>query len=446
MVPGVLVERSRERAAISAAVSQLDAAAGVVVLIEGEAGVGKSALLHDAIASIERAQIPVIRAAAVALERDFGYGVVRQLLEPTLTCLSEEQRAVVLGGPALPASPVFGLPLPPPAAAFGYEGDPAFVVCHGLFWVLRHLTANEPLVVVVDDAHWADGASLRWLAHVARRLEGLPVLLLVSSRTGERVADEDAYAQLRSAAGERRLRLGALSPDGVGQLATHVLGDAGTGFGAACHERTGGNPLFVHELLLAAQEEEILDAPDLLAALDRLGARHAADRAMRRLDRASEPARHLAFAVAILDRAQVHEAAALAGLEIEVAECAADELLDAGILTVARPLRFVHPLLRDAVESRLAPGRRSSSHRRAAVLLSADPARLDEAATHLLHCDPVDDPWVVDVLSAAAERTVKRGAHDAAVVLLRRAIEEPAGDRRDVLLAALGRSETRSGE
>ena len=127
------------------------------------------------------------------------------------------------------------------------------------------------------------------------------------------------------------------------------------------------------------------------------------------------------------------------------AQAAADELHTAGLLAGERPLRFVHPLLGAAVEADLSPARRASAHRRAAVLLDADPARADEAMVHLLRADPAGDPWAVERLCAAAARALDRGAPDAAVALLERALAEPAGDARGEVVAGLGRAHRRLG-
>ena len=109
------------------------------------------------------------------------------------------------------------------------------------------------------------------------------------------------------------------------------------------------------------------------------------------------------------------------------------------------PLGFAHPLLRAAVEADMPPARRDRAHRRAAELLAADPARADEVAVHLLRTEPAGSPWVAEALCAAADRALARGAPNAAVVLLGRALEEPPAERRGAVLAALGRAERHAG-
>src|SRR5262249_4557947 len=237
--------------------------------------------------------------------------------------LAEAERDALLSGPALAASAVLGAP---GAGGDRGEGDPAFVVRHALFWVGSRLASETPLVVVVDDAQWGDGASLRWLAHGARRIGDTPVLLVLAFRVGERSVDVEAVAQLRSVAGGSLLRPASLSASAVLGLARRTLGSVGDAFAEACHARTAGDPLFVHELLRAVLDEDVAAGEDPALVLERIGSRHAVDRAVRRLEGVSETGRRVAFAVAVLGAAQVYEAAALAGVAPEAAEAAGDEL------------------------------------------------------------------------------------------------------------------------
>ncbi len=307
------------------------------------------------------------------------------------------------------------------------------------------LAEHEPLVLIVDDLQWVDGASLRWLAHLARRVEDVPLLLLMARRSGEPSASDDALAELRAVAGEDVLRPAALSAQGVSELAVGELGEADSEFTTRCHEATAGNPLLVRELLRAAREDALSPTRESAERLQTLGAQRLGDRVVARLARLSENAGELADAVAVLETGELRYAAALAGLGEDEARAAAEELSIAGLLADELPLRFAHPLLGAAVEADLSAARRASAHRRAAVLLDADPARADEAMVHLLRADPAGDPWAVERLCAAATRALDRGAPDAAVALLERALAEPAGDAHGQVVAQLGRAHRRLG-
>jgi DNA-binding CsgD family transcriptional regulator len=441
---GGLLEREDERSAIGEACVAVAGGAGGVLLVVGEAGIGKTALLHEARCSAGELGVNVLRASGALLERDFGYGVVRQLLEGEVHSLATADREQLFFGPSAPAADVFGLALRGRSVAS--ETDRAFLVRHALVSLACSLARHSPLVLIVDDLQWVDGASLRWLAHLARRIEDVPLLLLMAQRSGEPSASDDALAELRALVGDGLLRPAVLSARAVSELAVGELGDADSEFTTRCHKATAGNPLLVRELLRAAREYALSPTRESVERLQTLGAQRLGDRIVARLARLSEGARELAGAVAVLGVGELRHAAALAGLGEQETRAAAEELSIAGLLADELPLRFAHPLLGAAVETDLSAARRASAHRRAAVLLDADPARADEAMVHLLRADPAGDPWAVERLCAAATRALDRGAPDAAVALLERALAEPADDSRGQIVAQLGRAHRRLGQ
>ena len=117
----------------------------------------------------------VLRSRGTELERDFAFGVVRQLFEPPLAEASELERADLLqvgcrrGGRPPRASGR----IPLRRARRSTVVDPSFAILHGLYWLCANLAAARPLCLVVDDAHWADAPSLRYLAFLLTRLEEL---------------------------------------------------------------------------------------------------------------------------------------------------------------------------------------------------------------------------------------------------------------------------------
>jgi DNA-binding CsgD family transcriptional regulator len=443
MVMDGLLEREIERSALHDGCVAVGGGAGRVIVIVGEAGIGKTALLREARRLAGELGVRVLRASGATLERDFGYGVARQLLEREVHSLGAADRKRLFSGPSAPAADVFGIALRGRGVA--RDTDRAFLVRHALVSLACALAQREPLVLMVDDLQWIDGASLRWLAHLARRIEDVPLLLLMAQRSGEPSASDEALAELRAVAGDHVLAPAALSAQAVSALAVGELGEADTEFAVRCHEATAGNPLLVRELLRAAREDALAPTRESAERLETLAAQRLGDRVVRRLARLSENARDLAGATAVLGVAELRHAAALAGLGEQEAEAAADELHAAGLLAGELPLRFAHPLLGAAVEADLSPARRASAHRRAAVLLDADHTRAEEAMVHLLRAEPAGDPWAVERLCAAATRALDRGAPDAAVALLERALAEPAGDARGQVVAQLGRAHRRLG-
>ena len=155
-----LIERERELAAIDALLER----GGGVLVIEGRAGVGKTSLVDAACRHAEELGLEVLRARGSELEADFAFGVVRQLLERRLASAEGEERAALLAGPAAAVRRLLlGKAVETPA------GDTSFAVLHGLYWLAANLAARRPVLIAVDDAHWADEPSLRWVAYLARR-------------------------------------------------------------------------------------------------------------------------------------------------------------------------------------------------------------------------------------------------------------------------------------
>ena len=114
------------------------------------------------------------------LERSFSFGVVRQLFEPLLASLQAEERADLLAGSAALAAPLFD-----PAQVAEPAVDSSLATLHGLYWLTANLAARRPLLLAVDDLHWCDLSSLRSLAYLLPRMEGLGLLVVVGLRPTE---------------------------------------------------------------------------------------------------------------------------------------------------------------------------------------------------------------------------------------------------------------------
>src|SRR4051812_16812809 len=169
MLGGVLpLERESELEAIEELVTGAADGRGALLLVEGAAGIGKSTLLAHAEETARAHGLTVLRARGHELERAFGWGVARSLLEGSLT-------DDLLAGPARPAAVVFDAQAEPASAD-------AFAVLHALYWLTARLAERTPLLLAVDDAHWADEPSLRYLIYLAGRLADQPIAALVATR------------------------------------------------------------------------------------------------------------------------------------------------------------------------------------------------------------------------------------------------------------------------
>ena len=237
-----LVEREAELNAVDSAVDRLSAGEGGVVLFEGPAGIGKTRLLAELRDRAGAGNALVLDARAGLLEREFGFGVVRQLLEavadPRLMEGAAAPARVVLGDQGVP------------------EGT--FPILNGLFRVVERLAAARPLALCVDDLQWSDPASLRFAAYLARRVAGLPVLMAATVRTGEPDADEALLGELAQEPVTIALTPRPLTAEAADRLVRLRLGDEpDAAFAAACHEVTAGNPLLLRQLLTALAAEDV---------------------------------------------------------------------------------------------------------------------------------------------------------------------------------------------
>ncbi|WP_219416755.1 AAA family ATPase, partial [Pseudonocardia nigra] len=226
-----LLDRDAELAAVEQALASAVSGRGALLLVEGEAGIGKTRLLRAAAALAVERGLRVLSARGGELERELAFGVVRQLLEPPAAARPE-----LLSGAAALAEPAL--------RAGGAEAEDApapFAVLHGLYWLTANLATGAALLLVVDDAHWSDEPSLRYLDSLARRLDGLPVALLVATRPNAGGTERGLWGVL---AAEPLAELVRPRPLGEAAVATLVRRELGRppepAFVRACHEATGG--------------------------------------------------------------------------------------------------------------------------------------------------------------------------------------------------------------
>jgi hypothetical protein len=207
-----LLERDGELSALDSLIEAAARGGSAVALVEGRAGIGKSRLLTAARERAADAGLRTLAARGTDLERNFPYGVVRQLFEPLRADVDGWERW--LSGSAATASHVFDAPGSDDAA----PQDASFAALHGLYWLTVNLCADHPLVLVVDDVHWCDVPSLRFLAYLVPRLEDLPLLILGGLRTSEHGTDPGLLADLAADPATVSVDPGPLSQGAVAQM------------------------------------------------------------------------------------------------------------------------------------------------------------------------------------------------------------------------------------
>src|SRR5215831_1023849 len=417
---GVLLERERELETLREGLDHADAGEGTLLLIEGPPGAGKTVLAREARAAAERARMMSLEARGSELEQPFAFGVVRQLLEPVIS--KEPERADLFAGAAGPAARLFE-----PGERRPLDAGAGFEALHSLYWLVVNLADQAPVLVLVDDCQWADQDSLRFLAYLAQRIEGLPVTMLLTGRPPEAGGDEAGalWVQLASRPAAAALYPRPLSQSAAATLVRERLGaGAAEEFCRACHTATGGNPLFLRELLGALAAAEVAPSAAAAGAVQDVGPAAVSRFVLHRLATLGPAATELARAVAVLgDDSEPLLAGRMSGLSPDDAREAADELVRADIFVPAERLGFVHPIVRAALYEDLAPGERQARHAAAAEALAEQGATPERVTAHLLLTTPTGEQARVRTLRSAATDAARRGAPRAAIVRLARALK-----------------------
>ncbi|MFJ8503885.1 AAA family ATPase [Streptomyces avermitilis] len=419
------------RAALDLVAAEADrarAGSGRLVLLRGATGTGRTALM-EAVAEQASAQ---------------GTRVLRARCSPEDTGVSFAAALRLLSPGAEPAGHAGRFP-----DASDVLDDRTFAA--RLWQTLCSFAADAPLLVAVDDVHFADELSRRWLVEAARRIDRLPLLLVVTERSQYDIDPPSAgLAHALSPTLVRTHTLAPLSTDGATQMVRADFGDASPDWVEDCVRAGGGSPLLLRALLddLRAEERDGTlpeSVPDTCAALYP-GAYQAAVSWW--LDSAGQATAGVARALAALDGDGMEDGHGPAELLARMA--GVDSARVPGWLTAMTRLRllrpdsegrpgYAHPLLRDAVLSGWSSVRRQAAHRTAAETMQRRGDRAEPVARQLLRAPAVGLAWAVGVLLDAAALALRDARTDDAQVLLRRALDEPMpAARRATVLIELG--------
>ena len=442
VAPTELLERDADVELLHAAIGRAGRGHGSSVVVEGPAGIGKTALLRTTFAAAADAGMRTALARASEFERGFAFGVVRQLFEPIVAEATESQRTALFAGAAGSARETL-------LHAVDHDAPPrgtAYSALHALYWLSVNVSDERPLVLGIDDLQWADGASLRWISFLARRIEGLPVLLVATLRTEGRSdhgAPADDLVVNRLA---HSLRPRALSAEAVAELVRRGLkAEPDPEFAAACHDATRGNPLFVRELLGSLRHQGVEPVAAQAGRIEEIGPGAVTRLVLHRLAGLGRAAERLGRAAALIgDGGDAELARRTAGLAPDEFADAAARLRGADLVSLEPRVTFVHPVSRAAIVASLEREERVALARSAIEVLGAR-GDVEGVANHLLAVPPSADPGAVAALRQAAGRAVTRGAPEAAVTLLQRALVEPPAEREQAsVLHELGLAELRT--
>jgi DNA-binding CsgD family transcriptional regulator len=407
---GRLVGRMRERAVLERLLETARDGHGAVVVVHGDPGVGKTALLDDAAEAGD--DFRVVRAVGVEGEMELDYAALQQLCSPILELgerLPDPQRAAL-------------------GVAFGLSDGSvpsSFLVGLAVLGLLSEAAEQQPLLCVVDDAQWLDGASARALAFVARRLLAERIALAFGTR--EVGAGLARFPQLHVEPLGRRDARALLDSMLVARLDEPVL--------QRIIAETGGNPLALLELPRGLTPAQLAGGFGLPAALPlSSGIEQSFTRRLERLPQDARRLLLLAAAEPVGDPALLWRAAQQLGIPESAAEAVESE----GLLTLDGAVAFRHPLVRSAVYGAAEPSERRQAHR---ALADATDPQLDpdRRAWHRAQAASAPDEDVATELERSAARAQARGGFAAAAAFLERAAAltpEPVRRSQRTLVAA----------
>lgn len=403
------VARWVELFSLRSLVDEVAAGTGRVAMIKGEAGVGKTRLLDEVASYAVQRGFLVLRGVTDVLDHERPFAVFAELVE--LVDGSDDTHA---GGPA--------------AAV-----DRRYAIQRAVGDAIEDMASEQPVLVVLEDLHWADPESLRTVQLLIRRIEPLRVALILTRRPHPRLADLDRVLERATGPLFLELDLGPLHARDVDELATAILGAAPSRTLRAYIARASGNPLFIVELLSSLRADGLIALTDDVADIASMSMPMPASlRATisRRLSSLSQPA------VDVLEVASVlgswftpSELAAVLGRPLVDLVPLLNEAASAGVLEDDDDLLcFRHDLIREAIYESLPASVRKGLRRHVGSVLAAAGAPLSRVAAHVaVSASPGDDEAVELLHRAAREAAPKSG--QVAVELLERARSLVVDDR-----------------
>jgi len=439
-----LVGRTDELDALGRARDELERGPPGAIERVGEPGIGKTRLLSELTARAERRGYLVLAGAASELERDLPFSVfvdaldeyVESLDPNELTTLDDDVQAELAH--VLPSLSALAAGR---AVALQHERYRSHRAVRAL---LEHLALTRPLVLVLDDFHWADSASVELLGALLRRPPAAAVLVTIALRprqTPERLAN--ALARADRAAALTRVELGALTPAEAREFLGERIDAAGA---AALYRESGGNPFYLEQLVRSPERAgRASTAPEISPTGLEVPAAVAASLS-EELALLSACGRLVLEGAAVAgDPFEPELAAAAAATSETAAMQALDELLELDLIRatdVPRRFRFRHPLVRRAVYEATAGGWRLAAHGRCAETLAARGATAAALAHHVERSAGHGDLVAVAVLRDAGEAATRLAPESAArwfAAALRLLPQSaPTQDRVQLLLARAG--------
>jgi DNA-binding CsgD family transcriptional regulator len=427
-LPEGLVGREVEFALAAAAVRDVSEGRASALVIEGEAGIGKTRLVEAVVDEARSRGVAVYSGQAHPFERSRPFGVVAEAL--SLSRRSADPRRAAIGellgggGPGTPA----------PAA-----GDVQYRVVEEIVDLVERTCSDRPMLLVAEDVHWADSASLRTILSVVRQLPLAPLLVVVTARSSPQPVQLERLVDDLAAGGARTLQLQPLSSDEVAELARHLLGaPPGPGL-TAMLAKAGGNPLWSTAVVRSLADEGLLRrAGDVIEATTSELPTSLSELVVRRLHDLPPDTLELLRVTAVLgDAVSLRDLAAVTRRPPADVVTWLGHAYDARLLDeVDDRVVFRHQLVHDAIYQQVPPSARRVLHREAATVLMDGGADRLGVADHLILGAERGDEQAVAWLRAAA-REASAQAPLVTLELVRRAEALlPSGHRDADLVSA----------
>jgi DNA-binding CsgD family transcriptional regulator len=392
-------------AAVTEELAHVQQGKPVVLIFAGAHGMGKTTMLQAALEAM-RGRAVVLHARCHEAEREFPFGVVRQLFDS-------------VGDSAEHTTPESI------AMGFADQGGGQERDLHSLYRATRSLAAGASVIIAVDDFHLADPQSAHWFSYIARRLDGLPVSMILAG-DGDHPDGMRVVRELHPLPYFRLVNLRPFCrPCGETMVATLFAEPVDVEFATACHDVTCGNPLVLLELCRRLKAAGVRATKTQIDQVAEAGAAAMWETVGAGLRQRQPSAVELIECLAILGPdASLETAAILAGHGELVVERARGLLGGAGLLTGDPASRFAHPQIQSAIVARIDPERRHALHSKAASLLARLGAAPGNVAAHVMSISPSGESGNVDVLRAAAQEAAAKQDWPEAARFLRRALAE----------------------
>ncbi|GAA2319134.1 helix-turn-helix transcriptional regulator [Streptomyces violaceusniger] len=419
-LPGALVGRAAELAALTAHAEAAHSGRSGLVVLSGPAGIGKTSLLRTFLDGDACRKMTVLHGACGEVVAGAGYGGVRALFGSLGLSAEDAQDSPLLRGSARRALPALS---PRPGEEGPSTAAVVYPVLHGLYWLAANLMTQGPLVLVLDDVHWCDERSLRWIDFLLRRADQLPLLVVLAQRSEEEpvapAALADILAQPRSAV----IRLDPLTDAEVAEMAHQVFSaPVAPSFAERAAAVCGGNPLTVTRLLRELRAKGVAPDESGIREIAEVGSYVVALSVRALFDARPDWVRDVATAIAVLGEEDAEHIGALAGVPATRVTDAVEQLREADVMAPDRA-DLAHDVVRSAVLEAAGEERLAELRARAALLLSDAGRPAEEVANQVLLVPGTPQPWMGWVLREAAAQAEHRGAPEAAARYLYRVLE-----------------------